>query len=158
MRRLLLIVLGVLWGSGLLWLLLHFWLATPGEFGVTRHPLEGPLLMLHGLVAMLALFLLGGFTARHAQAARSGQRRASGGWLAVALVLLAVAGCLQLFVADQAAQAALSLVHEVLGVGLLLPLLAHGWRFSVARRGAGDRASPGAHGQPPRRGLRSARN
>lgn len=156
----LLLALALLGASGYCWLLLHYLLATPGEFGLIRHPLEGPLLSVHGLVALVALFLSGGFAARHAQPARSGLRRASGIWLAVTMAVLAAAGCLQLFVTGEALQAWLSAAHQVLGVALLLPLLAHGWRFSPASRGRGPRAAhrphaergPLAHraGRPPR--------
>jgi hypothetical protein len=132
----LLLVLGVLWLSGVAWLVLHYLMATPGEFGATRHPLEAPVLLVHGLVAMLALFVLGWFTARHAVAARSGQRRASGWWLAIVTAVLVSAGCLQLFLVDEAARSVLSLVHEVLGAALVLPLLVHGGRFSALRRAA----------------------
>jgi hypothetical protein len=121
-----LLVLGALWLSGALWLVLHFFMATPGEFGATHHPLEAPVLMIHGLVALLALFVLGWFTARHSVAARSGQRRASGWWLAIVMAVLVPAGCLQLFLVDETARSVLSLVHEVLGASLVVPVLAHG--------------------------------
>ncbi len=130
----LLFVLGGLWLSGVLWLVLHYLMAVSGDFGTTRHPLEATVLMIHGLVALLALFVFGWFTARHAVAARSGQRRTSGWWLAITMAVLALAGCLQLFLADEAAQSVLSLVHEVLGAALVLPLLVHGGRFSALRR------------------------
>ena len=67
-------------------------------------------------------------------AARSGQRRASGWWLAIAMAVLVLAGCLQLFLVDDAARSVLSLVHEVTGAALVLPLLVHGGRFSALRR------------------------
>jgi hypothetical protein len=130
----LLLALAGLWMSGVLWLVLHYLLATRGEFGETRHPFEAPVLLVHGLVAMLALFVLGWFTARHALPARSGHRRPSGWWLAVAMAVLVVTGCLQLFLAGDALHAALSLGHEVLGVALLLPVLLHGGRFNALRR------------------------
>jgi hypothetical protein len=132
----LLLVVGVSWLSGALWLVLHYLMATPGEFGAVRHPLEAPVLLAHGLVAMLALFVLGWFTARHAHAVRSGQRRGSGWWLAIVMAVLVLAGCLQLFLAVEAVQPVLSLVHEVLGATLVLPMLAHGGRFNVPRRTA----------------------
>jgi hypothetical protein len=136
----LLLALAGLWTSGVLWLVLHYLLATPGEFGESRHPLEAPVLLVHGLVAMLVLFVLGWFTARHAQPARSGQRRHSGGWLAVAVAVLVLTGCLQLFLAGDALHSVLSLGHEVLGAALVLPILVHGGRFNALRRASSGRA------------------
>jgi hypothetical protein len=130
----LLLALASLWMSGVLWLVLHYLLATPGEFGETRHPFEAPVLLVHGLVAMLVLFVLGWFTARHAQPVRSGQRRPSGWWLAVAMAALVATGCLQLFLVGDALHSVLSLGHEVLGAALVLPVLVHGGRFSALRR------------------------
>jgi len=50
------------------------------------------------------------------------------------MAVLVLAGCLQLFLVDEAVQSVLSLVHEVLGAALVVPLLVHGGRFSALRR------------------------
>ena len=170
-RRISAALLGVfaaLWLSGVAWLLLHYLWAKPGEFGVIRHPLESSLLTVHGAIALLALFLLGWFAARHAGAASSGRRVASGWLLTVLTVVLVVAGCAQLFLTSAAWQAGIALVHEVTGVALLLPLLVHGWRASADSRRPGQaRGLHGAHahgpairhgGRHPPRPPRSARN
>jgi hypothetical protein len=140
----LLAVMAVLWASGVLWLLLHYVLASPGEFGVVRHPLETPVLMFHGVLALVALFLLGWFAGRHAGAAASGRRVASGWLLTVMSGTLVVAGAAQLFLTSAAWQSGAAVVHEVLGVALVLPVLVHGWRASGTVR---DRAH---HGGPHR--------
>lgn len=141
------LVFSVLWLSGVAWLLLHYFAARPGEFGLVRHPLEAPLLLLHGVVAMLALFVLGWFAALHsADGSRRRARRASGWVLSTLIGVLAIAGCLQFFVSDEGVQSALRLVHEVCGVALLLPALAHLRSFSSTAR-ATDRAQARHHGQ-----------
>jgi hypothetical protein len=130
----LLLLLALMWLSGIYWLLLHYVWARPGDFGVIRHPLEAPTLLVHGVLALLALFLLGWFAGRHAGAVNSGRRLASGWLLTVMTLVLIAAGCAQLFLTSAAWQSAIALVHESLGVALPLPLLVHGWHASAAAR------------------------
>jgi hypothetical protein len=130
----LLATLAALWLTGAGWLLLHYALAKPDEFGVIRHPLEAPTVLAHGIIALLALFLLGWFAGRHVGAAGSGRRIASGWLLTLLLAALVLAGCAQLFVTSAPVQSALAVVHWVLGLALLLPVLAHARRASAAAR------------------------
>ncbi|HLQ13357.1 MAG TPA: hypothetical protein VK130_08965 [Steroidobacteraceae bacterium] len=160
----LLAVLGALWLTGVGWLLVHYLYARPGEFGVARQPLETPLLTIHGVLALLGLFLLGWFAGRHAGVAAGRQRRASGWWLTLWMAALVLAGGAQFFLSSELWQARVTLLHEILGAALLLPVLAHGWYFSVAAR-ARDRARGVQGSQAPRHrrrhgppAPRSARN
>ena len=148
----LLVALAALWLSGVTWLLLHYVWAKPGEFGVIRHPLEAPTLMVHGVIALVALFLLGWFAGRHAGAAMSGRRVASGWWLTILTAVLMAAGCAQLFLTSADWQSVVAVVHEVTGVALLVPVLVHGWRASAASHGQ-DRDRARAHGAPHAHGT-----
>ena len=137
--RLTALLLAALWLTGMSWLGLHFFAARSDQFGVSRHPLEAPLLLVHGVVALVALFVLGWFAARHAGAI-SGRRhsRFSGWLLSVLLLLLAAAGCVQFFLVNETWQAAAILAHEVCGTALLLPVLMHLLRFRSADRAGAD--------------------
>jgi hypothetical protein len=148
-------VLAALWLSGSYWLLLHYVWARPGEFGVIRHPFEAPTLLVHGVIAMAALFLLGWFAGRHAGAASSGRRVASGWSLTLLTAVLVTAGCAQLFLTSAAWQEALAVVHEVIGAALPLPLLVHGWRASAASRDRGRGRAPRHGGRHPPRNARN---
>ena len=130
-------LIAALWLSGMVWLALHYLVARPNEFGVARHPLEGPVLLVHGIAALVTLFVLGWFAARHA-GAMSGRRhsRVSGWLLSGFLVLLAGAGCAQFFLVNETWQAGVSLVHELCGAVLLVPVLMHLFRFRSAGRQA----------------------
>ena len=146
------LLVAALWLSGMLWLVLHYLLARPNEFGVARHPMEAPVLLAHGIAALVALFVLGWFAARHA-GAMSGRRhsRVSGWLLSGFLVLLAGAGCAQFFLVNETWQANLSLVHEICGALLLVPVLAHLFRFRNADRPVPRAEVPErrhAHGRP----------
>lgn len=146
------LVFSVLWLSGVAWLLLHYFAARPGEFGLVRHPLEAPLMLVHGVVAMLALFVLGWFAALHSSDGNRRRARRASGWVLSTLIgVLAIAGCLQFFVSGEGAQAVLRLVHEVCGVALLLPVLAHLWSFSSTARVV-SREQPRQHGHGHGRG------
>lgn len=149
-----LLLLALLWLSGAYWLLLHYVWAKPGEFGVIRHPLEAPTLLVHGIVAMLALFLIGWFAARHAGAVSSGRRVPSGWLLTIMTAVLLVAGCAQLFLTSAAWQSAVALVHEAIGVALPLPLLVHGWHASAAARERDRGSAPAAVARAGRHGGR----
>ncbi len=149
----LLATLATLWLTGVGWLLLHYTVAKPDDFGVIRHPLEAPTVLAHGIVALLALFLLGWFAGRHVGAAGSGRRMASGWLLTLLLAVLVVAGCAQLFVVSASLQSALAVVHWVLGLALLLPVLAHARRASAASR---ERAAQHAERGPGALPLRHA--
>jgi hypothetical protein len=158
----LLATLAALWLSGVGWLLVHYLYAQPGEFGVVRHPLETPLLTVHGVLALLALFLLGWFAGRHASAVVGVRRRPSGWWLTLWLAALVIAGGAQFFLASDAWQARVTLLHEILGASIILPVLAHGWRFSAAARERA-RAFQGPHAarhrrRHPQKPPRSARS
>ena len=117
--------------------------------------------------ALAALFLLGWFAGRHAGAAASGRRVLSGWLLTVLLAILVMAGCAQLFLTSPEWQSAIALVHQILGAALVLPVLAHSWRFSAASRASAPAQRHGrghGHGQghapahDPARSPRSAHN
>jgi hypothetical protein len=131
------LLLLTLWLSGLIWLALHYLVAKPDDFGVAHHPLEGSLLLVHGIAALATLFVLGWFASRHAGAVSGrGSSRVSGWLFTGLLVLLAVAGCAQFFLISERWQAAAKLTHEICGVALLLPALMHLVRFRSADRRA----------------------
>ena len=45
--------------SGIIWLVLHYFLAVPGEYGPQIHPLEPWMLRLHGGAALAGLMIYG---------------------------------------------------------------------------------------------------
>jgi len=148
------LLLAALWLTGMAWVGLHYFAARSDQFGVTRHPLEAPLLLVHGVAALATLFVLGWFAARHA-GAMSGRRhsRISGWLLSALLLLLAGAGCAQFFLVSETWQAAARLAHEICGAALLLPVLMHLLRFRNADR---EHAPDGVPDRRHRHGRRPA--
>ena len=127
------VVLGVLWASGCLWLLLDQFFGRPGQFGTTPHPWQPGILLIHGIVAIVAMYLLGWVTARHVLRWWPGRlRRLSGGTLAAFLVLLVVSGFALFFVSDDRWQRGAALTHDVLGLGVTVFGIQH-WFFARRR-------------------------
>jgi quinol-cytochrome oxidoreductase complex cytochrome b subunit len=141
----------VLWVSGLLWLLLELFFARQDQFGRAPHPLQPPLLLIHGVIAILAMYVLGWVSARHVvRWWTEGQRRVSGAAFTVVLCVLTLSGFALFFVSDDQWQHVSKLTHEVLGVGVTL-LAAQHWFFGRRVHSAHvsrSRLGPSSHLHP----------
>ena len=51
--------------SGIVWIVLHYFMVTQGEFGETHHPLENWMLKIHGAAAMAGLIIYGSLLPIH---------------------------------------------------------------------------------------------
>jgi hypothetical protein len=123
------VIVGILWLTGCAWLGLDQLFAVRGPFGIVPHPWEPPILLLHGVAAILSMYLFGWVTARHVLRWWSaGLRRVSGSALAALLVILIVSGFALFFLTDERWQHATGVAHEVLGVGIALFAIQH-WLF-----------------------------
>jgi hypothetical protein len=136
------VVLGTVWFSGCLWLLLDQFFAQPGQFGMTPHPWEPAVLLIHGIVAILSMYLLGWITARHVVRWWPRRlRRVSGATLSAFLALLVVSGFALFFVSDDRWQRFAALAHEVLGLGVTVFGIQH-WFFARRRDMRSAAAAP----------------
>jgi hypothetical protein len=126
-------VLGTLWLTGCLWLLLDQFFSRPGPFGRTPHPWESPILLIHGILAVIGMYLLGWVSARHIVRWWPARlRRWSGGTLSAFLVLLVVSGFALFFVSADRWQRGAALMHDVLGLGVTVFGVQH-WFFAKRR-------------------------
>ncbi len=115
-------VLVLLWASGALWLLFHYFLRMPNDFGAQAHPLEIWWLRLHGLAAFAALVVIGSVLPVHARRAwQLKKNRASGLSMKIMSLWLSVTGYALYYFASDANATWLPLLHWI--VGLTLPLL-----------------------------------
>jgi hypothetical protein len=125
-RMSLYVALAVLFGSGILWLVFHYFLMRRGEFGMEPHALEAWWLRLHGAAAFVILWFAGLLWGTHARPNLMRQRwRASGIVIVTLLALLAISGYLLYYAANDGLHDAARLVHWVLGLSLAVPLLIH---------------------------------
>jgi hypothetical protein len=125
-------VSALLWVSGALWMLVHYLFPGHNEFGPLPNGYEAPLLRVHGLIAVAAVFLLGWLGASHMLARWSAWAgRASGLWLLGAALVLIVSGY-ALYYTTGGLHAAAGAVHEWLGLAAPAIALSH-WLGRQAR-------------------------
>jgi hypothetical protein len=126
-------VFGTLWLSGCAWLLLDQFFESKGQFGMTPHPWEPPILLLHGIIAILSMYLLGWVSARHVLRWWPGRlRRWSGTSLTAMMTLLALSGFALFFLSDDRWQRLAALTHDVLGLAITAFAVQH-WFFARRR-------------------------
>lgn len=134
------VVIGGLWLTGILWLVLDEFFPQAGPFGPMPNSLEPGLLLVHGVVAIGAMYLLGWVSVRHVMRWwRADLRRVSGAALSGCLVLLVVSGFALFFVSDDRWQRAATLSHDVVGLIVTAVGIQH-W-FFVRRRDMRSAAS-----------------
>ncbi len=120
--------------SGALWLLFHYFVRIPGDFGPTLHPLEPWFLAIHGISAAGLLIGFGSVMPGHVRRAwRAARNRVTGSIFFGVMLALTVSGYLLYYIGSETARSFLSIFHWV--VGFSLPALAgwHIWRGRVWR-------------------------
>ena len=125
-ERLTYAVFVLLWSSGLLWLVFHYFLGLDGEFGPEPHPFEKWWLRLHGLAAMLALLTIGSVATHHMRLAwNRGKNRHTGLPMLVLTAWLAATGYALYYFSTDDNATWLPVLHWAAGLTLPLMLLAH---------------------------------
>ncbi len=123
----------LLWVSGAAWLVLHLAYQQPTPFGPLPNAWEPLLLKVHGLIAVIGVFLLGWVTADHLIERRKvGRHYRSGLVLAGTAALLVLSGYALYYTTGPLNEVA-ARTHEWLGVASLLAALAHWWRTGPSR-------------------------
>jgi len=118
----------LLWISGAVWLVLHHAFPQASAFGPLPNPSEAPLMRVHGLIAVCAVFLIGWMTAAHVATRWSSDRnRRSGLALGVTALLLVFSGYALYYTTGLAHDTAGHL-HEVFGLLSPAAAVAHWWR------------------------------
>jgi hypothetical protein len=123
----------LLWLSGVLWLVVHFGFPERTSFGPVPNAWEPGVLRLHGLIAVVGVFLLGWITAAHViDRWAGGRNRLTGLTLAGSGAFLLASGY-ALYYTTGALHDVAARTHEWLGVASLLAALAHWWRARPMR-------------------------
>lgn len=108
--------------TGAVWLVLHYFMVTPGEFGPTLHPLENWMLKIHGAAAMAGLIIYGSLLPIHIRRAWAIRRNIYLGiGLVVFMLLLTISGYLLYYAGGEDTRPVISIVHWILGV--VIPVL-----------------------------------
>jgi len=125
-KRLLYSGTALLFGSGVLWLVLHYFGYTQGEFGNAPHPLEPLFLKLHGAAAMIFLMLLGSLLRVHIPRGWTSEKnRVLGTVLGAFNLLLIVSAYALYYLANEETRPWISATHWILGLALPLLLVVH---------------------------------
>lgn len=116
----------LLWLSGGVWLLLHYFGRVEGDFGFQTNPWEPWMLRLHGAALIPMLLGVGTlFVAHIPKGWRVKRQRVAGISLTVFLGLLVISGYLLYYVGSKDARAWISIIHWVVGLALPLVFLWH---------------------------------
>lgn len=119
-------VFSLLWLSGALWLLFHYFMRVPGEFGITPHPAEIWWLRLHGMMVFAVLIALGSVLSNHARRAwQLKKNRFSGLLIKVLLLWLAITGYALYYFASESNENWLPVLHWGAGISVPLMLASH---------------------------------
>jgi hypothetical protein len=139
-RHALYAVVIALTASGMLWLAGHYFLRSPGEFGMAVHPLEPWSMKLHGAAALAMMFFVGSVMNSHIRRAlRAASNLTAGCSLIAALTLLTVTGYCLWYVAGETSRWIWSILHWVPGLAFPLLLLWHIRRGRRPRRQQAER-------------------
>lgn len=108
--------------SGMVWLVLHYFMARPGEYGPQIHPYEPWMLRLHGAAAMAGLVIYGSLLPVHVRRAWSIRRNVAPGiCVAAVMLLLSLTGYLLYYAGGEQTRPVISAAHWV--IGLAIPAL-----------------------------------
>lgn len=122
-------ILGTTWGSGSLWLIFHYFFPHHGEFGDEAHPLEHPLLVLHGAGAFAALWLAGWLWTTHIMPWWNSPKRRNSGVVLIAMgAVLVASGYLLYYASGDELRRWISVLHWSIGLLLAIPAFVHGLR------------------------------
>jgi branched-subunit amino acid ABC-type transport system permease component len=140
----------VLFASGALWLLFHYFVHVHGEFGERPHALEVWWLRLHGAAAMLVLAVLGSLLPVHIRRGWHQRKNLGAGvTIATLALLLIVSGYALYYFGSEETRPWISTFHWLLGLGAPLLLI---WHIVSGRRTRAARPRAAPLRQPPRSG------
>ena len=117
---------GLLFSTGVIWLLLDWFVRVPGEFGPEHHPAQHWSIIIHGISAYFFLATMGSLLPLHIKLGWIlGQHRWSGSALAGTLLLLSLTALGLYYAADDLSRSWTSIVHWCVGLLALVTILLH---------------------------------
>lgn len=141
---------GVLFITGVAWLVLDWWVRIEGDFGPEHHPAQHVMLILHGIAAYALLIVAGALIPVHVKVGWSIRRNfKSGIAVGTALAVLSLTALALYYLSSEGALGWSRLLHWVVGLAALPILLIHvvRGRRNITPQRAG---SPRRRGRPKR--------
>ena len=127
---------GLLWLTGLIWLLFHYYGHHQGDFGDMPTPIEPLMMKIHGAAAMGILLVVGALVSAHIRRGWALKRnRLSGVIITAVFALLMVSGWILYYVGGEQVRNVTSVLHWVVGLALPLIIVLHilMWRWEQNR-------------------------
>jgi hypothetical protein len=127
---------GLLWLSGLIWLLFHYFGVHQGDFGDLRSPIEPLVLKIHGGVAMMFLLVLGSLISNHIRRGWVLKRnRLSGVIISSTCAVLTISGWMLYYVGNEHVRDLTGVAHWIVGLAMPLLIWLHilAWKREQAR-------------------------
>lgn len=119
-------ILGLLFLSGAGWLILHWFFQVPTQFGSAPHPLQPGILIVHGVLGIVAVFLVGWVAGAHVVTNWARKvSRGSGIAMIATLAILTVTGFGIYYLTAELVARVDAFVHEIVGLAGILPALIH---------------------------------
>ena len=110
-------------GSGIFWIILRYFYAKKGEFGIEYSSAQPLVLSIHGALAMISLVVIGAIIPTHAYLAWKAKKNVTSGYgLSAILVFLIISGYLLYYVGNAEVREWTSLLHWVVGI-ILVPII-----------------------------------
>ena len=117
---------GVLFATGIAWLVLDRWVRIGGEFGPEHHPAEHVMLIVHGIAAYALLLVAGALIPVHIKLGWSIRRNLKSGIaVGTALVVLSLTALGLYYLSGEGLRGLASVSHWVIGIAGLPVLLIH---------------------------------
>ncbi len=126
-RRAVIVVSGVVWATGVVWLVFKYFVRVTDQFGFdSPHPMMRSWLIAHALASFVAIWLFGVLWRGHVVRGWNLRvRRGSGGTMFGLTAWLALSGCALYYIGSDALRSWTSLAHWVPGIGALAAFLIH---------------------------------
>lgn len=125
---------GLLFATGIAWLVFDRWVRAAGDFGPEHHPAEHWMLIVHAIGAYAFLVILGAMIPVHIPLGWNQRRnRVSGVALLGFLALLSMTALGLYYIGEDTLRASISLAHWVVGIVALPGLLLHVTRNRTRR-------------------------
>lgn len=117
---------GLLFVTGVAWLVFDHWVRVGGEFGPEHHPVQHMLLIAHAIGAYIFLVVLGAMIPVHLPLGWNQRRnRLSGAALVTLFAFLSLTALGLYYIGEDALRTSTSLLHWVVGIVALPSLLIH---------------------------------
>lgn len=136
----------ILFISGIVWLLLHYFYNINGEFGLESHPFESKVLCIHGFAAFAFMFIFGNIWAIHAKHGiqkKIKRNFRSGIANVIIFSLLSITGVILYYTGSDMIRYIVSLVHWVSGIAVFIVVILHAtYRRRVRKTKLSSPSSP----------------